>query len=58
MHLTEEAERKRGRGQKRARFMSLGDTQKQVKLPLVRKQREGEGTKNMAVRNLGDSLTS
>lgn len=51
MHLAEEAERKRGRGQKTSRFMSRGDIQKQVKLPLVRKQGEGEGTNNMAVRN-------
>lgn len=35
MHLTQEAE------EREAGFMSPGDTQKQVRLPLVRKQRGG-----------------
>lgn len=58
MHHTEEAREKEGQGTKKVTFMSLGDTQKQVKLPLVRKQGAGEGTKNMAVRNSANSLTS
>lgn len=42
MHLTEEAGEKEGQEtRKGARFMSGGDTQKQAKLPLVRKQKEG-----------------
>lgn len=57
--ISERKQRERGAGDiKRARFISRGDTQRQVKLPLVRKQREGEGTKNTAVRNSTDPLTS
>lgn len=57
MHLTEQAKSKRDRGQKKSQIHeSWGYTETSQAAPC--EEIEGEGTKNMAVRNSTYSLTS